>query len=229
MFPGARTHRLPGSRAIMEKGCDSVSVFLKVLRIVCIVFMIISCIVTVVLALFTTYNVVMRYLFGKPNSGVAEWSQMLLILSMTCLGYTFLDGRAIRVGVLVDRFPRNINLTFELVAGLLSFLFFILVGWRLFARIDMAMKFKEAYFVIKVAKWPMYAGLGASFFSAAVGTVSFVITRILEILHPKEKDNLLDNPEFAILALSDDGDETAGRKDHDSLPALENNSAKEGS
>ena len=195
------------------------SVFLKVLKTVCLVFMIISCIVTVTLALFTTYNVVMRYVFGKPSSGVAEWSQMLLILSMTCLGYTFLDGRAIRVDVLVERFPRKINMAFELVAGIISFIFFIIVGYRLFIRIEMAMKFKEAYFVIKFPKWPMYAALGVSFFTAALGTVSFVITRISAIRTPKDKDILLDNPELAILALNENKNDSYTPNDSKELPA----------
>ena len=71
-------------------------------------------------------------------------------------------------------------------------------------RIEMAQKFKEAYFVIAFPKWPLYAALGTSFFSAALGTISFVITRIKAIMTPKEKDLILDNPELAILALSDE-------------------------
>ena len=205
------------------------SLFLRILKTVCLVFMIISCVVTVGLALFTTYNVIMRYVFGRPSSGVAEWSQMLLILSMTCLGYTYLDGRAIRVGVLVDRFPRKVSIIFELVAGIVSFVFFVLVGYRLLVRIEMAMKFKEAYFVIKVQKWPMYAALGVSFFTAALGTVHFVITKIKDASDPKGKDVLQDNPELAILALSDDEEHASSAGDTADFPADKILTAGEGS
>ena len=183
------------------------SVFLKVLRTVCLVFLIFSCITIIALAILTTYNVIMRFFLGKPNSGVVEWSQMILIASMACLGYTFLDGRAIRVGVLVDTFPDKLNIAFEIFTGIVSFAFCILVGWRLFARIEIAMRFKEAYYVVGVPRWPMFAALGASFFSAALGTVSFVITKVLDIKTPKGKDIIRDNPELAFLALEEDAKE----------------------
>ena len=180
------------------------SVFLKILKIICLALLVFSCVIIAVLALFTAYNVFMRFVFGRPNSGVTEWSQMLLIISMACLGYTFLDGRAIRVGVLVDTFPRRLNIAFEIIVGVISFAFCVLVGWRLFERIELSMKFRETFFVTDIPRWPMMIALGASFFSGALGTVSFVINKVLDLKAPKEKDILLDNPELAILAYSEE-------------------------
>ncbi len=184
----------------------------EILKSVTRVLLVISCITILILAAITVYDVIMRAIFNNPNSGVSEWGQILLMVSMTCLGYTFADGRSISVGVLVDRFPKKINIAFEIIMGVLSFVFFILVGWQLIKYIDTAIKFNRAYFVIKVPFWPMYLALGVSFFGAALGTISYVVDRIVNFKDPKDKDIFEENPDLAILVHAEqiDNNETGG-------------------
>ena len=167
------------------------------------ILMIISYAVILALMLLTVVNVVMRYFFARPNSGSTEWSQILLIVSMICLGHAIVEGRAISVGVLVEKFPKWLNMTLEILMGVLSVAFFAIVGWRLFEQIESSIRFREAYFIIGVPRWPLYAALGVAFVGSALGAVAYVIDRVINFRPPKGKGLLEDNPDLAILAHTD--------------------------
>ena len=180
-------------------------VLIKVLKGICYAFLIVCCIAITVLMFFTVFNVIMRYVFGRPNSGVAEWSQILLIISMTGMGYAVADGRATRVGILVDHFPKNANIAFELATGIVGIAFFALSGWRLMVAIESSIRFREAYFFIGFPRWPAYCALGLAFLSTAVGAVVFVYTRVTSYKPPAARGMLDDNPDLAGL-LADTGE-----------------------
>ena len=182
---------------------------LKVLRGVCLLFMIISCIAILVLAALTTYNVVMRKVFSNPLTGATEWGQMLLIIAMLAMGIAVADGRAIRVGMVVDRFPKKLSIAFEIIMGILAFAFFALVGWMLIARIGWLIDRKKAYLYLLWPEWPMYCALGIAFLTSAVGTVVFVLNSVNKLITSKEGTIIDEDPELAALLLTY-GDESAG-------------------
>ena len=176
---------------------------IRALRIITRILVVISYLAIVALMLLTVVNVIMRFLFERPNSGATEWSQILLIVSMVCIGHAIAEGRAISVGVLVEKFPRWLNTTLEILMGVLSVAFFIIVGWRLFEQIESSIRFREAYLMIGVPRWPLYAALGAAFLGSALGTVAYVLDRVVNFRAPKDKGLFEDNPDLAILAHTD--------------------------
>ena len=161
--------------------------------------MIISCAAIVLLAGLTAYNVIMRYVFSKPVTGATEWSQMLLIIAMLAMGIAIADGRSIRVGMIVDHFPKKLNIAFELIMGLLAFAFFALVGWMLIDRIGWLIERKKAYLYLGWPEWPLYGALGIAFLSSAVGTAVCVIKNIINFKSAKEKDIFDENPDLAAI------------------------------
>ena len=192
------------------------SIVAKVLKFITRIFMYVSYLATTVLAIMTVVDVVRRFIFGLTLNGVAEYSQMLLIISMTAMAHAMVEGRFIVVNVLVDRFPKKLNLAIEVLMGLLSFAFFILVGVQLFNQIGFALQSGEAYFMIKIPKWPLYAALGASFMACALSTIVYVYERIKNYKDPKEKTVFDENPDLAILAFSDAANPQEGGADVDS-------------
>ena len=183
----------------------------KALKIITRIFLYISYLSISVMAVLTVVDVVRRFILGLTLNGVVEYSQMLLIVCMAAMAHALVEGRFIAVNVLVDRFPKTLNLAIELLMGIISFAFFILVGVQLFNQIGFSIQFKEAYFMVKLPKWPMFASLGASFLACALGTIVYVYERIANYKDPKEKTVFDDNPDLAILSLSEnDGLETGG-------------------
>ena len=186
------------------------SIAAKVLRTITRIFLYISYLATAVLAVMTVVDVVRRFIFGLTLNGVAEYSQMLLIISMTAMAHALVEGRFINVSVLVDKFPKTLNLIVEVVMGTLSMTFFVLVGIQLFNQIPFSIQQSEAYFMVKIPRWPLYAALGASFIACALGTVAYIYERIINYKDPKEKTVFDENPDLAILAFSDAVDPDTG-------------------
>ena len=186
------------------------NVIIKALKWICHVCLIISCIAITVLMLFTVFNVIMRYIFGRPNSGVAEWSQILLIISMAGMGFAVADGRTTRVGLLVDRFPKVANIVFEIVTGVIGIAFYAITGWRLIVAIESSRRFREAYFFIGFPRWPAYLALGIAFLSAAVGSIVFIHKSVTSFKPVEAKTMLDENPELAGLLEGGNGSEGGG-------------------
>ena len=182
----------------------------KALKIITRVFLYISYLSISVMAVMTVIDVVRRTIFGLTMNGAAEYSQMLLIVSMTAMAHALVEGRFISVSVLVDRFPKKINLFIEVLMGVLSFAFFLLVGIQLLRQIPHALKTGEAYFMLKKPKWPMYAALGASFLACVPAVIVYIYERIINFKSHKEKTVFDDNPDLAILAFSGDDNVSAG-------------------
>lgn len=155
----------------------------------------------------TVQDVFRRYIFQNPMMGSSEWSQMLLIISMCTMAFACIDGRFIAVGVIVDKFPKKINFAVEILMGAIAFIFFMIVGWQL---ILLALSSNELYFVLRTPRWPLYAILGIAFFGAALATIVYVIERIRNYTPPHEKTIFDENPDLAILALSDEENNAEG-------------------
>ncbi|MDR0851928.1 MAG: TRAP transporter small permease [Clostridiales Family XIII bacterium] len=180
------------------------SVFLKTLKAITQALMYVSYGAIIVMMVMTVADVISRYVFNKPSSGVTEWSQMLLIICMTAMAHALVEGRYVAVGTIVDRFPRKVNITFEIVIGIVSFIFFFVVGYQLVKMIGMSKQFHETYFILGTPRWPLYLILGIAFLSTALATVVYVIERVTKYTDPKEKSVFDENPDLAILALSDE-------------------------
>ena len=177
---------------------------IKFLKLITRVVMYISYASITVLAALTVFDVVRRFIFSRTLTGVTEWSQMLLIISMTAMAQAMVEGRFINVGVLVDRFPKKINIAFELLMGFISFAFFIVVGWQLINQIESSIRFKEAYFMLGTPRWPFYLILGIAFLACALSTIIYVYERIVNFKSAKDKTLLDDNPDLAILGVTED-------------------------
>ena len=195
-----------------KKVIVKVSIVIKVLKFITRIALYISYLAIGALGVMTVIDVVRRTVFGMTMNGVTEFSQMFLIVSMTAMAYTLADGRFIVVNVLVDRFPKLLNLIIEVFMGVVSLVFFVVVGIQLFNQIAGAIQFGESYFMIKVPKWPMYVALGASFFACVPATIVYVYERIINFKDPGEKTVLDENPDLAILSITEDDLADAGGK-----------------
>ncbi|MCL2110770.1 MAG: TRAP transporter small permease [Clostridiales bacterium] len=168
--------------------------------------MYVTCASTLALLCLTVGNVIMRYVFQTPFSGIMEWSQMFLIISMTCMAHALVEGRFVAVGAFIDRLPKKADFAVEIIMGAVAIAYFTIIGVQLLLQIAPSIQFNELYFVINVPRWPMYLVLGISFLACVPATVVYVIERIKNYVPLSERGILDDNPDLAILALVE-GDE----------------------
>jgi len=171
----------------------------KVIKVITRIFMYIGFLAILALMLLTVYDVIIRFVFGSAMSGVVEWSQILLIICMTTMAHTLVEGRFVDVSALTDKLPRGVRFALEMIVGLVSIAFLALVGYRLIYQIESSIRFREAYFVIGVPRWPMYGVLGVSFLAAALGAIVYVFERFLMFRAPEEDKGILGDAEAAYL------------------------------
>ena len=188
------------------------SIFIKSMKWITRVCMYVCYAAMLALLAITVYDVIMRYVFNNPSSGVTEWSQMLLITGMLCMANACAEGRFIAVGVLVDRFPKKANAAVEIAMVAAAIVFFIIVGYQLILLSQLADQMNEAYFVIKTQKWPMYLILGISFLTCVFAAIIYVIERLKKLFSAQAEveEDILDNPELAILLGKDVEDKEGG-------------------
>ena len=78
-------------------------------------------VVLLLMMLFTTSDVVARYLFNKPIRGSYEITEFMIAMVVFCfLGYTQRDNAHVTVDLVVDRLPRKQRLLVDLCVGTVS-------------------------------------------------------------------------------------------------------------
>ena len=183
------------SISMVKKLPESVS---DVVKILTRLFIYVSYAALLALLILTVVDVVRRLVFGVALTGVTEYSQIFLITSMTAMAHTLIEGKFIVVNTLVEKFPKWINLSFEIFMGVCALAFFTMVGLQFVNQVESSMLFRESYFMINVPRWPMYGVLGASFLACALATIVYIYHRVVNYKDPKLK-NALDDPEIAFL------------------------------
>ena len=177
---------------------------IRVLKVIIHMTQFISYASITILMVLTVVDIVRRYVFSMAMNGVTEFSQMLLIISMTALAHALVEKRFVTVGEFVAKFPRWLDLAIELFMGVVSFAFFVIVGWMLFGQIESSIRLKEAYFMIKVVKWPFYGVLGLAFVSCALAVIVYVYERVVEFFRNAGEKSFIDEPELSILGLTEE-------------------------
>jgi TRAP-type C4-dicarboxylate transport system permease small subunit len=120
---------------------------------------------------------------------------------MCALSNAIVEKRFVVVGEFVEKFPKRLNLAIEVIMGVISLVFFFGVGWYLIGQIDSSILFKEAYFMVRVPRWPFYCILGISMLACTLGTIVYVYEKLVGYKDPSEK-TFIDEPELSILGLS---------------------------
>jgi len=192
-------------------GVFSVSLIKKIpttfgewVRIITRLFIYVSFAALLALLILTVIDVVRRMIFGIALTGVAEFSQIFLIVSLCAMAQALIEGKFIVVTTLVERFHKWLNLGVEVFMGICSLAFFALVGWQLISQVESSILFREAYFMIQVPRWPMYGILGSSLLACGLATIAYVYERFKNYKAPNEK-NVLDDPEIAFVTKGEGG------------------------
>ncbi len=91
----------------------------------------VATVLIVAIMIFTTGDVIARYILNSPLKGVYEISE-ILFLSAVLLGlsYTQLYREHVRVDLLIEHFSPHTNLVLETCMLLLAFFIYGLFAWR---------------------------------------------------------------------------------------------------
>ena len=83
------------------------------------------------LMVLTVANVILRDLFNNPIRGTPELSEFMMVLVIfLALGWCAVTRKHVRVELIVDRFPRRIQIILESITLLITLGIFVIITWR---------------------------------------------------------------------------------------------------
>ena len=87
--------------------------------------------IILVMTLTVTYDVVMRYFFGRPTDWALELNMYLLVAaSFLSGGYCLLHEGHVRVDVLYQALPLRMRALMDVITSAFFFLFIVVIVWK---------------------------------------------------------------------------------------------------
>jgi TRAP-type C4-dicarboxylate transport system permease small subunit len=137
-----------------------------------------SAVALVVMALFTSVDVVLRYVFNRPIVGSIDVIQlMLVVLIFLALPYAGRSGAHIIVDLVPDYPSKRLGRIRDAIVSLLSAFAFGILTWQACLRAAQAAMLDEASNILVVPFWPFFyvMAAGAALYSVALVLESLVL------------------------------------------------------
>ena len=106
------------------------------------------------LMMITVVDVICRYIFNAPLTGATEISELLMVLVVfLSLAWVSVERSHIRVDLLVNMWPRKVQLVVEVVTLLLSLSAYLIITWQ---SAQESMDVKETTSLLRVPEAPFH-------------------------------------------------------------------------
>jgi TRAP-type C4-dicarboxylate transport system permease small subunit len=150
---------------------------MKIIHFLSRLFGYVSAVMLGLMMLLTVVDVFMRYVLNAPITGATEISElMMVILVFPALAWIAIERSHIRVDLLVVKWPRKMQLIFEIVTLLLALAMFVIVTWRSFLE---SMEVREATSLLEVPEAPFHWVMTLGFAMLSLAIVSLVIENVV--------------------------------------------------
>jgi TRAP-type transport system small permease protein len=138
-------------------------------------------IVLVALMLLTTADVVGRYFFNSPITGVFDVTHFaVLVMVFLGLAYCGFENGHVAIDVLYDKFNPKIAAILNQFVNLAGGVFFGIIGWQAMVQSVDVKEFKEASQLEAIPFYPFY-------YILAFGAALFAFVMVLRIFFPIEE------------------------------------------
>jgi TRAP-type C4-dicarboxylate transport system permease small subunit len=135
-----------------------------------------SCVITMIIMLLQTADVLGRKLFGTPVLGTYDITTLLIApLVSFGIGYAHSEGAHVRVEFLVRILPQQVRRMMAICTSLLSLTFFILLTWRV---ILYGMKMWETGSQSLTIRLPIFP----SVYSIALGCAVLCVLLVMDVI-----------------------------------------------
>ena len=141
------------------------------------------------MAIFATYEVIMRYVFNRPTIWVWEINIQLMALIIFLGGaYTYLHGSHVRVDLLTSRFSEKTRAILDIVTSPIFFFACIILIWKGSERAMEAVVARETTVSIFASPlYPLWIMLPIGVFLFMLQGVSKLYNDILILTHRQSK------------------------------------------
>ena len=127
-------------------------------------------IVLVAMMLLTVADVFLRYFFNSPIMGGTEITEYMMVFLFLGVPWCIFNGRAIKMDLIVAKFPKNIQALLDGFTDTLGLVVMIFLTWQLFKEMKNADELGIASNVLGIPSAPSYGVL-----AVAVGVLCLVL------------------------------------------------------
>jgi TRAP-type C4-dicarboxylate transport system permease small subunit len=154
----------------------------KIINLVSRVAGYVATVVLVALMLLTVADVFLRYVFANPITGTAELTELMMVCLLLALAWCAVEGRHIKVGILMDRFSPRVQATADSITLLASLGVYIILVWQGFVASLYSWDFDVKSSMLDVPQFPFIMLLALSFAMLCIAMVTLLIQRIAELV-----------------------------------------------
>jgi len=127
-------------------------------------------------------DVVLRSVFNRPITGTAEIASLMLVCMVLGVAWCGVQGRHIRVGLVMDRFSPRVQAIVDSITLLAGLGVYIILVWQGFLASLYAWDFDVKSSMLDVPTFPVYWLLVLSFAMLCIAMVTLLIQRIAELV-----------------------------------------------
>ena len=142
----------------------------------------VATVVLIALMLLTVSDVFLRYAFASPITGTTELTGMMMVCLLLALAWCAVEGRHIKVGIVMDRFPPRVQATVDSVTLLAGLGVYIILVWQGFVASLYSWDFDVKSSMLDVPQFPFIMLLALSFAMLCIAMVTLLIQRIAELV-----------------------------------------------
>lgn len=153
----------------MHRVYRAMEIFCKAVNFICI-----AAIAVLMLAVFA--DVVMRFIFSRPISGVTELAQCCWVIMTLSFGVVILENANTMVDIFVNKMHPQAKRIVVLFVDVAAILFTFVIGYRTILKSISSANANIMYVMLGVKEWPFMLLFACSFLIAGIATILLTIT-----------------------------------------------------
>lgn len=153
----------------MHRVYRAMEIFCKAVNFICM-----AAIAVLMLSVFA--DVVMRFIFSRPISGVTELAQCCWVIMTLSFGVVILENANTMVDIFVNKMHPQAKRIVVLFVDVVAILFTFVIGYRTILKSISSANANIMYVMLGVKEWPFMLLFACSFLIAGIATILLTIT-----------------------------------------------------
>lgn len=153
----------------MSKVYRAMEIFCKAVNVICM-----AAIAVMMLAVFA--DVVMRFIFSRPISGVTELAQCCWMVMTLSFGVVIMENANTMVDIFVNKMHPQAKRIVILFVDVVAIAYCFVIGYRTILKSMSSANANIMYVMLGIKEWPIMLLFACSFLIAGIATILVTIT-----------------------------------------------------
>ena len=156
---------------------------MKIIKIISQLGKYLSMVTIIVMMLLIMADVFSRFIFSSPISGTAELTEILMVWMVLSAGYCALEGRHVKVDLIVSQFSPRIQSWFDIITLFFSLGIYCIIVSQGIEQIKFAVTYDIKTTILELPQTLALGIFTLTFAILCLAIVSLIIQRIVEVFN----------------------------------------------